>query len=94
MRSLGILCCLAGLGAPVWLGASATFAAEVLVEAESFANRGGWKLDTQFIQQMGSPYVLAHGLGQPVTDATTTVLPGVLKALVAIVRKFDPTRKD
>ncbi len=48
-------------------------AAEVLVEAESFADRGGWKLDTQFIQQMGSPYLLAHGLGTPVGDATTTV---------------------
>ncbi|MDF1656922.1 MAG: FAD-dependent oxidoreductase [Verrucomicrobiales bacterium] len=46
---------------------------EVLVEAESFDNAGGWKLDTQFIQVMGSPYLLAHGLGQPVEDATTTV---------------------
>lgn len=45
----------------------------VLVEAESFADRGGWKLDTQFIDQMGSPYLLAHGLGQPVADAATTV---------------------
>ncbi len=48
-------------------------AAELLVEAESFKNRGGWQLDTQFIQQMGSPYLLAHGLGIPVADATTTV---------------------
>ncbi len=48
-------------------------AAEMLVEAESFADLGGWKLDTQFIQQMGSPYLLAHGLGTPVADATTTV---------------------
>ncbi|NDH94178.1 MAG: FAD-dependent oxidoreductase, partial [Planctomycetia bacterium] len=45
----------------------------MLVEAESFANRGGWKLDTQFIHEMGSPYLLAHGLGRPVADATTTV---------------------
>ena len=44
----------------------------MLVEAESFANRGGWKLDTQFIHEMGSPYLLAHGLGRPVADATTT----------------------
>ena len=48
------------------------FAADVFVEAESFADRGGWKLDTQFIQQMGSPYLLAHGLGKPVADAETT----------------------
>jgi len=43
----------------------------VLVEAESFADHGGWKLDTQFIHEMGSPYLLAHGLGSPVADATT-----------------------
>ncbi|MEZ6042057.1 MAG: FAD-dependent oxidoreductase [Planctomycetaceae bacterium] len=45
----------------------------VLVEAESFTHPGGWKLDTQFIREMGSPYMLAHGLGQPVKDANTTV---------------------
>ena len=38
----------------------------VLVEAESFSDHGGWKLDTQFIDEMGSPYLLAHGLGRPV----------------------------
>ncbi|MGI9474512.1 MAG: FAD-dependent oxidoreductase, partial [Rubripirellula sp.] len=47
--------------------------AEIFVEAESFPDPGGWKLDTQFIQQMGSPYLLAHGLGQPVKDAVTTI---------------------
>ncbi|MBI5396866.1 MAG: FAD-dependent oxidoreductase [Verrucomicrobia bacterium] len=52
-------------------------AQQVLVEAESFKDHGGWSLDTQFIQIMGSPYLLAHGLGEPVKDATTTVtLPG------------------
>lgn len=45
----------------------------VLVEAESFGERGGWKLDTQFIDIMGSPYLLAHGLGEPVEDAVTEV---------------------
>jgi hypothetical protein len=48
-------------------------AATVLLEAESFAGHGGWTLDTQFIEQMGSPYLLAHGLGTPVADATTTL---------------------
>jgi len=48
-------------------------AATVLVEAESFKEHGGWKIDTQFIEIMGSPYLLAHGLGRPVADATTTV---------------------
>ncbi|MEZ6138552.1 MAG: FAD-dependent oxidoreductase [Pirellulaceae bacterium] len=30
-------------------------------------------MDTQFIREMGSPYLLAHGLGQPVDDARTKV---------------------
>ncbi|MFM8709441.1 MAG: FAD-dependent oxidoreductase, partial [Planctomycetia bacterium] len=55
------------------VGSAVAAAATVLVEAESFADRGGWSLDTQFIQQMGSPYLLAHGLGRPVADATMTV---------------------
>ena len=47
------------------------------MEAESFADYGGWSLDTQFIQIMGSSYLLAHGLGEPVKDATTNpVFPG------------------
>ncbi|MBT5381025.1 MAG: FAD-dependent oxidoreductase [Opitutae bacterium] len=45
----------------------------ILVETESFSDHGGWKLDTQFIREMGSPYLLAHGLGTPVKDATTTI---------------------
>ncbi len=48
-------------------------AASVLVEAESFDRPGGWSLDTQSIVGMGSPYLLAHGLGKPVDDASTTV---------------------
>ncbi|MGZ0170703.1 MAG: FAD-dependent oxidoreductase [Planctomycetales bacterium] len=52
---------------------NALAADSVLIEAESFAAHGGWKLDTQFIDTMGSPYLLAHGLGRPVKDATTTV---------------------
>ncbi|MFO1492321.1 MAG: FAD-dependent oxidoreductase [Kiritimatiellia bacterium] len=45
--------------------------AAILVEAESFAQRGGWVVDPQFMDTMGSPYLLAHGLGRPVADATT-----------------------
>ena len=45
----------------------------LLVEAESFSDRGGWVLDTQFIENMGSPYLLAHGLGRKVEDAITEV---------------------
>jgi hypothetical protein len=45
----------------------------VLVEAEGFDEHGGWVLDQQFMDRMGSPYLLAHGLGVPVADAVTTV---------------------
>lgn len=47
--------------------------ADVLVETESFSHKGGWKLDQQFMDQMGSPYLLAHGMGVPVEDARTEV---------------------
>jgi len=46
----------------------------ILIEAEDFASYGGWVLDSQFEVQMGSPYLMAHGLGRPVEDATTTVV--------------------
>ena len=45
----------------------------VLVECESFADKGGWVVDQQFMDRMGSPYLLAHGMGVPVADAGTTV---------------------
>jgi len=48
-------------------------ASEVLVEAESFSGKGGWLVDQQFTHTMGSPYLLAHGMGKPVADATTAV---------------------
>lgn len=57
------------------LGTSASLAqsSTVFVEAESLAQHGGWKLDTSFTLIVGSPYLLAHGLGQPVADAQGTV---------------------
>jgi len=59
------------------LAAAAAAAADgphnVLVEAESFADRGGWVVDQQFMDVMGSPYLLAHGLGRPVASGTTQV---------------------
>ena len=45
----------------------------VLVEAEAFAEHGGWVLDQQFMDLMGSPFLLAHGMGVPVDDAKTSV---------------------
>jgi len=49
------------------------FASQVFVEAEAFTSRGGWTLDTRFIEIMGSPYLLAHGMGKPVQDAATKI---------------------
>lgn len=46
--------------------------ADILVEAEGFEDCGGWANDTQSMMQMGSPYLLAHGMGEPVQDAVTT----------------------
>ena len=45
----------------------------VLLETESFDDKGGWVVDQQFIPSMGSPYLLAHGMGEPVENAKTTV---------------------
>lgn len=45
----------------------------VFVEAEGFDNLGGWLLDQQFMDNMGSPFLLAHGLGEPVVDAETVI---------------------
>ncbi|MEM0968829.1 MAG: FAD-dependent oxidoreductase, partial [Verrucomicrobiota bacterium] len=50
-----------------------TSSSGLLIEACSFSNPGGWKLDTQHYQQMGGAYLLAHGMGIPVENASTTV---------------------
>lgn len=46
---------------------------DVLIEAESFPDKGGWVVDPQFVEQMGSPYLMAHGMGTPVRNAATEV---------------------
>lgn len=66
MKPLLLLASLAWTAMPVQ-------GATILVEAESFADHGGWVLDHQSIEVIGSAYLLAHGLGIPVADATTTV---------------------
>src|SRR5690606_9460670 len=45
----------------------------IFIEAESITNKGGWVVDPQFVEQMGSPYLLAHGMGKPVQDASTEI---------------------
>ncbi|MEP1489840.1 MAG: FAD-dependent oxidoreductase [Algibacter sp.] len=48
-------------------------AQDVLIETESFIDKGGWVLDQQFVEQMGSPYLMAHGMGVPVDNAKTKI---------------------
>jgi len=56
---------------------NAALVKRLLVEAESFQKTGGWVIDPQYVFQMGSPYLLAHGMGKPVENASTTVqFPG------------------
>jgi hypothetical protein len=54
------------------LAACAAHAETISIECEAFEDWGGWVNDTQFMDQMGSPYLLAHGLGKPVADAKTS----------------------
>ena len=49
------------------------FASDLLIEAESFKQKGGWVVDQQFMDLMGSSYLMAHGMGVPVADASTEV---------------------
>ena len=63
----GVLAALAGLET-----ASGIRAERINVYANAF-REGGWKTDVQFMDAMGSPYLIAHGLGFPVPDAVTTV---------------------
>ncbi len=61
----------------------------LFVEAESLAEHGGWKLDTAFTNIVGSPYLLAHGLGKPVADARGTVKVAVAGEYRVWVRTKD-----
>ncbi len=58
----GCLTCLASERKLVWL------------ETERFDQYGGWTNDAQFVDQMGSPYLMAIGLGKPAADASTAVV--------------------
>lgn len=46
-------------------------ASPIFIEAESFPEKGGWCVDQQFMDIMGSPYLIAHGCGKPVAEAST-----------------------
>jgi hypothetical protein len=45
----------------------------LFLEAESFTKKGGWVVDQQFMDVMGSPYLMAHGIGKIVENANTTI---------------------
>jgi hypothetical protein len=62
-----------GLALAALAGCMASASEVLLVEAESFDSIGGWKVDTQSVEQMGSVYLIAHGLGKPVADAQRSI---------------------
>ena len=45
----------------------------LLLEAAQFRDLGGWGLDSQFMDIMGSGFLIAHGIGKPVKDAVAEV---------------------
>lgn len=67
------------------------WAGDVLIEAESFSDKGGWVLDQQFMDLMGSPYLMAHGMGVPVQDAVTTAVIPEAGMYHVYVRTFNWT---
>lgn len=77
----------------ILLAAGVAQADTVLVEAEQFTTKGGWETDTQFIESMGSPYLIAHGLGQPVADASTAVEIKEAGSYRVWVRTLDWTKR-
>ena len=79
---------------------AAAQARPILIEAESFEQKGGWAVDQQFMDRMGSPYLIAHGMGVPVADASTPVQIPLGGTWYVWVRTFnwtspweDPPRK-
>ena len=45
---------------------------KIWIDAVEFKNRGGWVLETQFVREMGQPYLMAnHTPGVPVDNAST-----------------------
>ncbi|MDL2278848.1 pyridine nucleotide-disulfide oxidoreductase, partial [Parabacteroides sp. OttesenSCG-928-G07] len=66
-------------------------AVNLFVEAESFRNKGGWVVDQQFMDIMGSPYLMAHGMGEPVADAVTPITLPETGTYYIYVRTFNWT---
>lgn len=72
IRIIGGAAFTAGVAPRYLFAASGQGPSGVLVETCGFAEPGGWSLDTQFYQQMGGAFLLAHGMGVPVANAKTT----------------------
>jgi len=66
-------------------------AADIFVETESFTKKGGWVVDQQFMDIMGSSYMLAHGMGIPVEDASTIIKFPKIGQYSVFVRTFNWT---
>ena len=64
---------------------------DLFLEAESFEDKGGWVLDQQFMDQMGSPYLLAHGAGKRVANARTAISVGRAGQWHVYVRTYNWT---
>ncbi|MGM0620111.1 MAG: FAD-dependent oxidoreductase [Bacteroidota bacterium] len=63
----------------------------VFLEAENFEIKGGWVVDQQFMDLMGSSYLMAHGMGVPVADAVTTAEFPSTGEYTVFVRTFNWT---
>ena len=66
---------------------------DVFLEAESMSNCGGWVVDQQSMMQMGSPYLMAHGMGRVVEDASTEITLDESGSYRMWVRTRDWTRR-
>ena len=50
-----------------WAGSKES--ASLLLEAAQFQNHGGWGLDSQYMDIMGSGFLIAHGIGKSVEES-------------------------
>ena len=44
---------------------------DIWIEAEDFADKGAWIVETQYTHLMGSAYLMAPGVGEPIGEAST-----------------------